>query len=180
MAADVVVASGNPVKLAAARRGFETVFPGQAFAFAAHPAPSGVAAQPFGQEETIRGAEHRAREVREACPAARYWVGIEGGVEESPLGLVAGAWIVVLHAGAVGRGATARFLLPEPVASRVRGGEELGAAIDVVFGQTNSKQAGGAIGLLSGGALDRTGLYAQGVVAALLPLRSPELYGAGS
>ena len=48
-------------------------------------------------------------------------------------------------------------------------GLELGEANDRVFSTLNSKQKGGAFGLLTDGRLTREGVYAQTLVLALVP-----------
>jgi non-canonical (house-cleaning) NTP pyrophosphatase len=45
-----------------------------------------------------------------------------------------------------------------------------------VFGRTNSKQEEGAIGLLTGGIVDRRQLYEQAVVLALVAFKNEKLY----
>src|SRR6056297_2652162 len=172
----LVIASENPVKIRALRSGFVRVFPGAEFAVDCTGVDSGVSDQPMTSTETLQGATDRALAARKAVPEAEVWVGIEGGVEESPEGMAAFAWIVALSAARAGRGRTATFFLPEEIAALVRGGMELGAADDRVFGRSNSKQSNDAIGLLTGDALDRAGLYEQGVIMALLPFRNPGLY----
>ena len=112
----------------------------------------------------------------EAVPAADYWVGIEGGIEEAVEGMAAFAWIVVLADGREGRGRSGTFFLPGPVVRLVRQGTELGDANDLVFGRQNSKQDEGAIGLLTAGVVNRTQLYEHAMIMALLPLRNPDLY----
>ena len=69
------------------------------------------------------------------------------------------------------------FFLPDRVADLVRSGTELGHAIDEVFERSGSKRSGGAVGVLTDGAMDRTELYEHAVVLALVPFRRPELYG---
>jgi len=172
----IAIASHNPVKLAAARQGFETAFPEQEFIFVPVSTSSGVSEQPFSDQETLSGAEERARQAGLALPDADYWVGIEGGVEEHPCGMAAFAWVVVRGAAQSGRGRSAAFFLPEAVASLVRQGIELGTADDMIFGRSNSKQANGAIGLLTGDVIDRAALYVPAVIMALIPFKNPELY----
>jgi len=58
----------------------------------------------------------------------------------------------------------------------VAGGMELGTANDLVFSQTNSKQKNGAVGLLTHNKVDRTELYRQAVILALIPFVNPDLY----
>jgi len=142
--------------------------------------PSGVPHQPWGQEETWKGALERARAVRERHPKAAYSVGIEGGVDDVAGALQAFAWVAVLATGKTGSSRTGRartgvFELPVEVAELVREGLELGDADDRVFGRSGSKRNTGSIGLLTNGALDRTEYYAQAVVMALIPFRWPGL-----
>ena len=172
----VVVASRNPVKTDAARNGFARIFPRRVFDLEQIDVASGVSDQPMTDAETLRGATTRAANAREAHPEADFWVGIEGGIEDSKLGMMAFAWVVVLGQRQSGRGRTGGFFLPDRVAELVRQGKELGEADDIVFGRRNSKQKEGAIGLLTAGAMDRRELYEHGVVLALVSLRNPRLY----
>ena len=51
----IVVASQNPVKMEATRRGFEKMFPGTIFHLQAVAASSGVRQQPLSDAETLQG-----------------------------------------------------------------------------------------------------------------------------
>lgn len=172
----IVVGSGNPVKIEAARRAFRTVFPDAEHELEGVAVPSGVPDQPWGREQAAEGARKRAAEVAARRPDADFWVGVEGGVEGEEE-LYAFARVVVRSERRKGESATGAFRLPAPVADRVRAGEELGAADDEVFGTTASKRDQGAVGLLTGGAVSRTELYAQGICLALTSFVHPELYG---
>lgn len=173
----LIVASLNPVKIAAARAGFERLFPEQTWEASGCDVPSGVSHQPMGDAETIAGAEGRCAAARAAHPGADYYVGIEGGCGEDPAGLEAFAWVVAYDAaGRVGRARSGSFLLPPAVADLVRQGVELGVADDRVFGRSNSKQANGAIGLLTADVIDRFALYEHAVILALVSFRNPQLY----
>ncbi|KAL7919512.1 inosine triphosphate pyrophosphatase-like protein [Trichoderma austrokoningii] len=177
MATQVVVASHNPVKMSAAKEGFSGMFPSQAFSFSGLSVPSGVADQPMTDVETLQGARNRARNAREAKPEADYWVGIEGGVDDSGEAMETFAWVVVLgkQSERMGRARTAAFFQPEEVARLVRSGMELGPADDQVFGSENSKQHSGSIGLLTGDLIDRSAYYVPAVIGALIPFRNPAL-----
>lgn len=170
----VIVASENPVKIAAAEQGFARIFPEEEFSFRGISVPSGVSAQPMTRTETLHGAFNRAENARQACPEAAYSVGIEGGVEEVEGRLEVFAWVVVLHEGIVGRAQTGVFMLPDEVAQLVRSGTELGHADDIVFGRSNSKQQGGSIGLLTDDAITRTSYYVEAVIMALIPFKKPQ------
>lgn len=175
----VVVGSVNPVKIAAVSRGFERMFGSAPTTIRGVAVSPPVEAQPRTDAETLAGAAARAVLAREVDDDASYWVGLEGGVHEDAQGMAAFAWVVVVGGGVRGVARTATFYLPEAVAELVREGFELGEADDRVFGRTNSKQQEGAVGLLTGGAIDRRELYAAAVALALVPFRNPALYPAG-
>ena len=130
----------------------------------------------MSSQETIRGATNRARAAQAQHPKADFWVGIEGGVEAQGEDLAAFAWIVILSANLAGKSRTGTFYLPPQVAKLIRQGKELGEADDIVFQQSNSKQANGAIGILTGDIIDRTALYKHAVILALVPFKNLELF----
>ncbi len=174
----VAVASHNPIKALAVEQAFRCMFPERDVEIRPVSVESGVSDQPDTSDETRKGAVNRARAAKAALPDADYWVGIEGGIEDSPAGMEAFAWIVALSTRGFGQGKTASFFLPDDVANLVRGGLELGAADDIAFGRENSKQKDGAIGLLTGNVIDRRGLYEHGVIMALIPFKNDALYPA--
>lgn len=174
----IVVASANPVKIAAARAGCARVLgDGAAIEMVPVEVASGVAAQPMSDQETRRGARQRAAAAQAEVPEADFWLGLEGGIDDDGDQLWAFAWIAARWKGGQGEGhgeghgeaRTAAFALPAAVADLVREGIELGEADDRVFGHKNSKQQGGAVGILTQGRLDRAGLYEPAVVLALIP-----------
>ena len=170
----IVVASDNPVKVNAVESGFKSFF--QEFQVEAVKTASGVSAQPLTEKETQIGARNRVAEARRTITDADFWIGIEGGIQAMDEGLAAFAWIVIKSAGKTGEARTATFLLPEKIAHLVAGGLELGAANDLVFNESNSKQKNGAVGLLTHNIIDRKDLYRQGVILALIPFVNPGLY----
>ena len=177
MSKEVIVASQNPVKINTTEIGFAKMFPHETFEVKGVSAPSDVSDQPMSDKETLKGATNRAENVSKLSPSADYWVGIEGGLEELNGSMEAFAWVVVKSKdGKVGRGKTGTFLLPDKVADLIKQGKELGDADDIVFGQKNSKQANGAIGILTGDVLTRTTFYEPAVIIALIPFKNPDLY----
>jgi inosine/xanthosine triphosphatase len=172
----VVVASTNPVKLRAVSQGFQRMFPGQEFQVQQLPGVQGNSSQPIGDQETLQDATDRAARASQLVPQADFWVGVEGGIEELGDQMSAFAWIVVKSIDKLGKGRTGAFYLPQAVVSLVRQGKELGEADDIVFGRSNSKQANGAIGILTGDVVDRAQLYEQAVILALIPFKNPQLY----
>jgi len=141
---------------------------------------SGVPDQPWGDEETIRGAVARARAALDALAGdgAALGVGFEGGVVEEGDGSVRScAWAAVVAAdGTTGVGGSLAMPLPPPVARLLRDGVELGAAIDRLTGATNSKHAGGAVAELTRGLIDRQQAYEVILTYALARLLRAELW----
>lgn len=176
----VVVASRNPVKIKAALGGLQRMFPACQFTVEAVSVPSGVADQPMSDAETLAGAINRVDSARVAIPAADFWVGIEGGVDYMHGELTAFAWVVVRSEKLVGKARSGAFFLPQAVTELVEQGIELGTADDMVFSRSNSKQEGGAIGILTANALDRQQLYEQAVMLALVPFKNELLYMANA
>ena len=172
----IVVASNNPVKVAAALGGFQKMLPRLSFETEAVSVPSGVADQPMTDAETLLGAVNRVHAAKTAQPEADFWIGLEGGVEMDKGELSAFAWIVVSSKERLGKARTGAFYLPRAVTELVGQGLELGKANDQIFSQVNSKQKGGAIGILSDGAVGRKELYEQAVVLALVPFKNEQLY----
>ena len=175
----VVVASTNPVKIAAVAAGYRALFPDYNLAVEGIAVPSGVAHQPVGDAETLAGARNRAAGARERVPDADAWVGIEGGIIHREGGMEAFAWLVVLGIEGRGESRTGGFMLPPGVAALIAEGMELGHANDRIFGTENSKHDQGAIGLLTGGVIDRTALHTHGMILALVPFRRGDLYPPG-
>lgn len=130
--------------------------------------PTGISAQPIGDEETRRGALNRARAVLELTDA-EWGFGLEGGVIQTEFGVMTNAWCVVAARDTrVGVGGSANMLLPEVVAQRVlRDGYELGEAMDEYANTQDVKRGKGAIGILTRGLLDRQGAYEYIVKLAL-------------
>ncbi len=176
MSKKVVIASKNPVKINAAKNGFKEMFPNEKFIFEGCSVPSGVSDQPMDNDETKRGAINRAKNAKAKLPDADFWVGIEGGIEKTAHEMEAFAWIVIQSAKLQGKAKTGTLYLPEAVVKLVNEGKELGEADDIVFKDTNSKQKGGAVGILTGNIINRTAYYSQAVILALIPFKNKELY----
>ena len=177
MEEEIIVASGNPVKLEAIKWGFQKTFPQNRYTWNTIEAPSGVSTQPSSDVETRQGAFNRVEFVRRINPLAAFWCGIEGGVEFDQGGhMFAFAWVVIQDKNLCGMARSGAFLLPPQVTKLVKSGLELGDADDIIFQKTNSKQKNGAIGLLTGDLITRKSLYQQAVVMALLPFMNLGLY----
>ncbi len=162
------VGSTNPTKTRAVENALRLLF--DEVTLVAIKVPSGIPAQPVGDEETRRGALNRARAVLQATDAD-WGFGLEGGIVETEFGTMTNAWcVVVTRNGLTGVGGSANMLLPEVVAQRVREGRELGEAMDEYANVKDVKRGKGAIGILTRGLLDRQGAYEYIVKLALARL----------
>lgn len=180
----VAIGSTNPVKIAAVVKGFMAVLniPTADLEIFSYPIDSGVSNQPFGDTETLEGAENRAKrtfdehkKITNSLPT--YAVGLEGGVGDSiHEGLECFAWIAVCDGERLHSSRTASFLLPPIISKLVREGMELGDADDKIFGSINNKQGGGTVGHLTNGVIDRLEYYRHAVVLAIVPFTWPQLY----
>ena len=171
----IVVASKNPVKIDAVKDGLSLFIP-EGFELLGVSVESGVSDQPMSDVETLNGAVNRVQQAQIHYPGHDYYVGLEGGVEQTASGLMAFAWMVISNVARIGKARTASFFLPPEVAKLVHEGMELGDADDRVFAKTNSKQQNGAVGLLTNDAITRKSLYIPAVQMAFIPFLNPELY----
>lgn len=165
----VAVGSGNPVKRAAVAAVLARIVP--AVQVAGVSVPSGVPAQPWGDDETIAGARTRAVGALAADPQAELGVGLEGGVVETGDGGVRScAWCVIVDRhGRDGVGGSLAMPLPPAVAAALRSGEELGVVMDRLAAREGTKHGPGAVGLLTRGLIDRQAAYEVLVTYALAP-----------
>lgn len=172
----IVVASKNPVKVDATREAFATLMPDVGLAMIPISVDSGVSDQPASDEETRRGARNRVSNARTEQPDADFWVGLEGGIDIFDEQLMAFAWMAIQgRNGNISAARSATLPLPPAVKQLIDSGMELGAANDQVFATVNSKQGGGAYGLLTDGLYTRESIYSQTLILALIPFVN-ELY----
>jgi inosine/xanthosine triphosphatase len=173
--ASIAVGSTNPVKIGAVRSVLSGIAPSGTVEGVA--VRSTVADQPFGDEETIRGARARAIAARERL-GTDLGVGLEGGVVELADGsMQTCAWAVVVDAhGKSGVGGSLAMPLPSSVAKMIREGTELGVAMDRLVGAHGTKHSSGAVGILTNGLVDRQRAYEILVIYALAPFLRGDLF----
>ncbi|QCW04450.1 inosine/xanthosine triphosphatase [Natrinema pallidum] len=163
---DLAVGSTNPVKIDAVERTLERYEP----TVTAVDVDSGVAEQPRSIDETVTGAENRARR---ACAAtdADYGVGLEGGVArlDGTPGLSLIMWGAVTDGDRTARGGGPTLRLPDGIAERVADGAELGPVMDDRLGTDGIAEADGAAGVLTDGLTDRTQALGEAVASAFGP-----------
>lgn len=168
------VGSTNPAKLEAVHRALAHLAPGCRVEGVA--VASGVDAQPFGDDDTRRGALQRARAAL-AKTDADVAFGLEGGVVFEGRAPWLVSWVAAVDRdGRSGEASGLRMPLPSSSAAKLRGGVELGDVIDELFEVHLSKQHAGAIGLLTEGYVSRADAFADLVAMACAPLLRPDLY----
>jgi inosine/xanthosine triphosphatase len=162
----IAVGSTNPIKIDAVERTLERYEP----SVTAVAVDSGVPEQPWSREETVRGAETRARRAL-AATDADYGVGLEGGVArlEATPGLSLLMWAAVTDGDRTERGGGPTLRLPDDVADRLAAGAELGPTMDDLLGTEGIAEAEGAAGVLTDGTTDRTRALGEAVACAFGP-----------
>ena len=165
--ARVAVGSRNPVKIAAVRAVLARIAPDATVEGVQ--VASAVPDQPWGDDETIRGARTRAGAALAAL-GADLAIGLEGGVVRGGGTVRTCAWAVAVdRTGREGVGGSLAMPLPPSVAALLEGGMELGHAMDALTGAENTKHKEGAVGVLTAGLVDRQRAYETLVTYALAP-----------
>jgi len=164
----VHVGTGNPLKVRAVRAGFALAFPSEPLQVIGVAVDAGVSRQPF-DAEVVAGAISRARD---ALSGADYGVGIEAGLvgfPGSPEPLSVQFCVVVDRNGRLTIGHGPGYALPPSVLARLRSGSTLNREMRARSGMNEVKETIGAIGILSGGRIDRFAITREAVLMALLP-----------
>lgn len=161
----IFVGSLNPVKINAVTEAASETWP--TVQVQGMDVPSGIPEQPWGDEQTRQGARNRAVAALEdglqqhtSQPDKALGIGLEGGVMEFDSEVWSTVWAVVTDAeGNFYESNGARFVIPDPIATELRNGGELGPLFSKVAGQANLKHGKGAIGVITQGFIDRTEEY---------------------
>lgn len=151
----IAIGSKNPAKIAAVER----VFTEKGFEVLAVEAESGVSPQPMSDEETIKGAINRALSAAELGEAS-IGIGLEGGVQQTPYGLVLCNWGALAAAEMepiIAGGA--RLLLPEEISRQLLAGRELGPVMDEYANKQNVRKNEGAVGIFTAGQVSRSEMF---------------------
>ena len=130
----------------------------------------------MNDRETYEGARNRAINLKSDFPDGKFWIGIEGGIENINHDMHAFAWMVILNKEKQGEALTATIVLPPKIKDLIEQGVELGHADDIVFNRKNSKQKDGAVGILTKGLIDRIKYYETAIILALIPFIQKDLF----
>lgn len=123
--------------------------------------PSNVSEQPFSDDETITGAINRAKGALLQV-GGDIGIGLEGGVTETPMGLMLCNWGAIVQADLSAEpivAGGARILLPEEIGEKLRAGAELGPVMDEFCQRENIRSHEGAIGIFTNGHVNRIEMF---------------------
>lgn len=167
----IAVGSTNIVKINAVIAGVSHIWPeAQVEGFETE---SGVSEQPMTDEETKTGSINRAilalnmlEQVHQGTLFGKgelmLGVGLEGGVDMTPEGLMNVVWCsVVDQEERIYSTSGARFLLPASIANPIVAGGEMGPVMDQLIKGENVKKKQGMIGVVTDGFFSRTDEYAS-------------------
>lgn len=151
----VAIGSKNPAKVSAVKK----IIANEENEVISLNVPSGVALQPFSDEETIRGAINRAESCLENSQA-ELGIGLEGGVVKTSHGLFLCNWGALASKNEkpiIAGGA--RILLPTEIEQRLLLGHELGPIMDEYTNQRNIRKREGAIGVFTNEWITRSEMF---------------------
>jgi inosine/xanthosine triphosphatase len=136
---------------------------------------------PLSEAQIVQGAHDRALTLaagRSFVPGS-YAVGLEGGLSrlalESHDCWMLHTWAAVTDGHAWGYGAGGAVLVPDTVAQRVLGGEELGDVIDALAAAP-TRGTRGAWGVLTRDLVGRRDAFRVAVLAAFAPFYNARLF----
>lgn len=173
----IAVGSANPVKVRAVEQEVARIIP-TPHAATGHAVVSGVPEQPR-DGEVLAGARNRARAARAADPTCDYAIGVEAGLVQMPgeAAYVEVQACTVLDAnGWETHGWGPGFHYPPWVTERALRGEMVSTILGPIANDPRIGSTTGAIGYLSDGRLDRTGLTQSAVLMAFVPRIRRGLY----
>jgi inosine/xanthosine triphosphatase len=171
----VVVGSKNPVKLNATRNVLERIYSN--IEVSSVDVASEVPDQPFGLDQTIKGAINRAKNAYSI--EYELSVGIESGLMETPnsiTGYIDLQWCAIYDGDKTTIGVSSGFEYPPEVIKEVLNGVEVGDVMDKVTGVADLGQKKGAVSHLSRDMLNRTENTEQCVLTAMIPRMNNDVY----
>lgn len=174
----ILVGSKNPVKIKASEEAFLKYF--KKVEVIGIEVNSKVPNQPIN-EETFKGAENRALELRKINKAERlnahFCVGLEGGIIKLySKWFNFGGVCIIDNEGKIGFGTSSCFELPDKIVQELLNNAELGEIMGKITKDRNIKKKGGAIGFFTKGRMERKDLYVSGLITALVPFINEKLY----
>jgi inosine/xanthosine triphosphatase len=146
---------------------------------------SGVPDMPLSQEEMLQGAYNRAvylfRLLQNSAKTPAYTIGPEGGVFYRKIRqqkyYFLQSWVYVYNGDKGYWGSSGAVPLPEKISSAILDkGEELALVIDRFTGTADLRSGSGAVGILTGGLIDRQQFFENALEFAFAPFYNPKVY----
>lgn len=151
----ISVGSKNPAKVEAV----VSVFPNSDIE--SQKTDSNVAAQPFSDEETMRGAVNRAIQCADKKNGI-IGIGLEGGVMYLGDKLYLCNWgALAVSDDEVYTASGARIVLPDDISEQLKGGAELGDLMEVFANRHDVRRKEGAIGIFTNESVSRKEMFAH-------------------
>ncbi|KAJ3226856.1 hypothetical protein HK099_003968 [Clydaea vesicula] len=173
----VVLGSTNPSKILSVKNSLEKIMKNYSLEVIGVKAPSGVRDQPMSDEETLKGAENRAKSVLAQYPHADFAMGIEGGISKIGDVFLENGFVVVLSKnGEKGIGTSGSYQLSSKILNKINEGTELGDIVDELSGEESVKTKQGAMGLLTKNLITRDKAYETGIIFAFSKFYSDSVY----
>ena len=172
----VVIGSQNKIKINAVHASLSRLYPD--VKIRGVEVDSGVSAQPWGDDEIIKGAINRAKAALGKIPGADLGVGMEAGIVQNEFGCFTNAWCAICDPkGQVSLGGGFNVELPPQVVQDLEAGLDLGQAMSKVPVLTPHKHSDiGAIGVLTKNFLNRQIAYESIVLCAMARYTRTDLY----
>ena len=167
-----MVASLNPLKIAAVERAFKRAFTGEEIEFIGRKTESGVPATPWDDDLRI-GAKNRVQQLVDSGEDYDYIVAIEAGINDYRGRCYLASYVFIRHKAEhlvkdIKSDSFSSVLeLPPKVISMLKDGLELGSIADKLSGVENSKQKFGIDGILTNRLITRGEPEETAVIHAL-------------
>mgnify|MGYP002631596041 CR=1 FL=1 len=123
--------------------------------------------EPTGEQATLGQISKALEKAKTLHPDASFYVGMEGGVRETDLGMEEIAYVVIENNSRQRSVSQAvSFPIPPEVAKMVRGGVVFAEAVNQTYATNDIKNNQGFIGLLTNQIVSKKALYFQPTVVA--------------
>ncbi len=172
----IIIASKSKVKASVVSDTVTQLFPGTEFEIVSVDADSD-GPEPVGEEATLNQILTSIQKISDLQPGASFYVGMEGGVRETKLGMEEIAFVIVKdQSGQIAVSSSVSFPISENVAEKVRKGVPFADAVDQIHHTKDIKNNKGFIGLLTGNIIDKKSLYFQPTVVCFSKLIKSDWY----